>query len=84
MSAIPNSPNPEQLAALQRFANKAGRAWKNALSAAWTNGSDSRHADGALLRQIRNEFGPDWLYSKLNAIKPIPRTVKTRRLALAA
>lgn len=60
----------DQEAALQRFADRCGRPWKSVLSGMWANGKDSGCTDGALLRQVRNQFGPEWLYSKDNPVKP--------------
>jgi hypothetical protein len=54
-------PNPEQLQALRAFAASNGRTWKAKLNAAWCNGTDTSNTNGALLRQIRNAFGPQWL-----------------------
>ncbi len=53
--------NEEQLAAIQAFAKKYGEHWKEALNIQWCNGKDTNEPDGHLLRQIRNNFGPDWL-----------------------
>ena len=69
MTRNPN-PTPEQLAALQAFADKYGRNWKTKLNIAWGNGKDDREPGGALLRQVRNQFGNSWLASKRNTIKP--------------
>lgn len=63
-------PNQAQLAALQAFATKYGAQWKNKLEAAWAKGSDEREPDGALLRQVRNQYGPEWLRSTGNQVKP--------------
>ena len=52
----------EQAAALIRFANEHGANWKSKLVRLWETGSDPRIADAGLLRQIRNSFGPVWLY----------------------
>lgn len=54
----------EQRAALQRYANENGRRWKSELSLAWSTGHDEREEDSAELRQVRNTFGPRWLYTK--------------------
>jgi len=54
-------PTTEQLAALQAFAKKYGRYWKDALRTAWMNGRDDQEPDGNYLRQVRNQFGPSWL-----------------------
>ena len=43
------------------FSLKYGRTWRNRLSNAWFDGSDAREPNGALLRQLRNQFGPRWL-----------------------
>lgn len=53
--------SPEQLAAITRFAARAGAEWKYRLSTAWTTGKDASMPDGHLLRQVRNEHGPEWL-----------------------
>ncbi len=50
-----------QLQALERFAAKHGQEWKAALSVAWASGQDESIPDGSLLRQIRNQLGPEWL-----------------------
>lgn len=61
MSSETNQPNPAQLAALQRFATRNGSRWKTRLMQVWSNGSDETEQDGPLLRQVRNQFGSDWL-----------------------
>lgn len=53
---------PEQAEALRSFAALYGRTWKSALSSAWASGRDANLSNGGLLRQIRNEQGPSWLY----------------------
>jgi len=62
-------PTQEQLAALQRFANENGRTWKAELSSAWASGKDEKLPDAAHLRAIRNQLGPQWLYSSSNPIR---------------
>lgn len=52
---------PQQLEALQRFAERHGRTWKCRLVGAWMNGTDDRLPDGGLLRQVRNQLGVQWL-----------------------
>lgn len=59
-----------QRAALQRYANQHGRQWKSQLSSDWSSGRDDRREDGALLRQVRNQLGPEWLHSSKNDIRP--------------
>lgn len=54
-------PNAEQMARIKAFASCAGVMWKEVLSSAWSNGTDTNYRDGHLLRQVRNEFGPEWL-----------------------
>ncbi len=51
----------EQDFALKSFARVHGRRWKSQLLAMWASGSDAIQPGGALLRQIRNNFGPRWL-----------------------
>lgn len=62
-ATLPDEPSTSQLQALERFATKHGREWKAVLSAAWTSGRDESMPDGALLRQVRNQLGPEWLAS---------------------
>ena len=57
----PNIPTSAQLNALRGFAQRHGRTWKSKLNAAWASGRDERLPDAPLLRQLRNEFGPEWL-----------------------
>lgn len=56
-----DTPTHEHVAALQRFADRRGRYWKATLRCMWFNGRDIDEPDGALLRQIRNQLGPEWL-----------------------
>ena len=66
---IEKKPTVDQLLALVRFAEQNGRRgktlstkrWKEKLSTAWANGKDASMPDGYLLRQLRNELGPQWL-----------------------
>lgn len=51
----------EQQTALAAFAEKYGRGWKRELLNRWLDGRDCQEPHGALLRQIRNQFGPTWL-----------------------
>jgi hypothetical protein len=63
-SDLSQSPNPEQLQAVQAFAAKyatKSEGWKEHLITCWMNGADAREPDGHLLRQVRNQFGPQWL-----------------------
>lgn len=56
---------PEELEALQAFAAKHGKKWKEKLSMVyWYNGRIFRSNDGKeypVLQRMRNEFGPSWL-----------------------
>lgn len=54
-------PTKDQLGALKRFASQHGRTWKSKLVDAWISGKDDHLPDGGLLRQVRNELGPQWL-----------------------
>ena len=65
---VPAAPLTEsQRAALAAFRDANGRDWKSKLGAIWTNGNYSRFGVGmdqaALLQQVRNELGPEWLHS---------------------
>lgn len=51
---------PEMLEALEVYARNNGRTWKHALNEQWADGSDTG-PHGELLRQVRNQFGPNWL-----------------------
>ena len=62
----------EQLAALQRFANKFGRNWKSHLLQIWQN--DYIGPDAPVLRQVRNELGLTWLRGRQCGIRPIRRS----------
>ena len=55
------NPTPEQLAALEAFAARHGRTWKDKLATMWWTGRDTNEPDGHLLRQVRNRLGPSWL-----------------------
>jgi hypothetical protein len=50
----------EQEQALERFRHRY-KDWKDELRVAWYTGKDTSLQDGALLRQVRNTFGPLWL-----------------------
>jgi hypothetical protein len=52
---------PEQLKAVQEYANKHGRCWKAKLRASWENGRYEDGDDSSSLQQIRNTLGPTWL-----------------------
>lgn len=61
MTASLKKPNPEQLAAVAAYAERHGAQWKNKLHMAWLTGNDTSEPQGALLRQVRNQYGPKWL-----------------------
>ena len=52
---------PEQRAAVDAYAAKYGRFWKQKLLLAWQTGRDTAEPNGHLLRQVRNQAGPRWL-----------------------
>ena len=54
-------PTAEQWAALQAWAAKHGRTWKQSLRDAWVSGDYGLFEDSGYLQQIRNTFGPRWL-----------------------
>lgn len=65
----------EQRLALDRFREAHGRNWKSKLSSLWSSGKDESYPqDGALLRQVRNDFGPEWLASA--KLGPVMRSAK--------
>jgi hypothetical protein len=57
-------PSREQLAAVERWKRLHGRHWKNALSDAWMRAGEGVHGYEPALQQLRNNFGPSWLYSR--------------------
>ena len=61
--AIVDAPTQEQLDAIGRFAATHGRRWKSLLGDMWATGKDEVQPDAPLLRQVRNQFGPEWLVS---------------------
>lgn len=52
---------PEQSSRVRLFAESYGAGWKEELLNFWLTGKDAQLADGHLLRQVRNNFGPKWL-----------------------
>lgn len=56
-----HGPTDEQLCVLEAFRAAHGRHWKARLRDLWLTGRDAARPGGALLRQIRNTFGPRWL-----------------------
>ena len=68
MARPPKTPTPEQLAAVQRFATQHGHGWKQRLVQVWAQ--DAICPDAALLRQVRNQFGPAWLHGRGCQIRP--------------
>lgn len=51
----------DQLKVLLEYAAHYGIAWKECLTDEWADGTDDKCHNGHLLRQIRNQFGPEWL-----------------------
>jgi hypothetical protein len=51
--------NPDQATAIRSFAAQHGRYWKEKLRDVWLTDPFIPHC--ALLRQVRNQFGPAWL-----------------------
>lgn len=70
LDETPVGPSPAQLEAIETYRLQHGAKWKEKLSDAWASGRDDREPNGALLRQVRNTFGPEWL----QAYQPAPRT----------
>ena len=65
---------PEHLQALDKFAAKHGRNWRETLRGMWYNGTDANEEDGHLLRQIRNriEFAKEGGFIATYKPKPLP------------
>lgn len=61
MKSYVGQPNDEQMAAIRKFAETYGPAWKFVLGQMWWQGRDASQPNGHLLRQVRNQFGPEWL-----------------------
>jgi hypothetical protein len=61
MSRAKQTPSPEQLAALQAWANVYGTRWKASLHTAWEKAGQGYAAYTPQLQQLRNNFGPSWL-----------------------
>ena len=60
------NPNPEQVAALVKFAEREGRSWQSKLRDCWMLASYPADRETShLLQQVRNQFGPVWL-EKIN------------------
>lgn len=68
--------NTEQRARIEEFKTYHGKKWKDVLAEMWWSGKDAQQADDHLLRQVRNQLGPQWLSSlpadKFNAPKRKP------------
>lgn len=70
IKTLPATPSDEELAALQRFANQNGYGWKARLTRLWVSGEAGKGDDAPVLRKMRNNFGPHWLYSRKCTVKP--------------
>jgi hypothetical protein len=55
-------PTTEQLAALKDYAEWAGEGWKRQLQSDWLRAGSAWPGEWALLQQLRNQFGPSWLW----------------------
>lgn len=53
---------PDQRAAVIAFRDEHGRTWKSQLNTHWFDGTDANFTGGRFLRQVRNQFGPQWLF----------------------
>jgi hypothetical protein len=58
-------PTAQQYAAVLDFSEKYGKQWKDRMADVWLKGDYSKRGiesnQAALLQQVRNECGPDWL-----------------------
>jgi hypothetical protein len=70
-------PTAEMTVALQAFADRNGRNWKETLSVLWMNGRDYYEPEGTELHSVRNELGPSWLFDDCK-IKPAPKAKRAR------
>lgn len=72
----------DQRHAIRIFSERNGQAWKEKLNVSWISGSykglDSNQS--ALLQQIRNQFGPEWLAS-MNIDDLYPEAVQKANVA---
>ena len=57
------TPDAKQLGAVLAFQAAHGEEWKDKLSASWGHGNyrGVDQSQAALLQQVRNQFGPEWL-----------------------
>jgi hypothetical protein len=53
--------NHSQRARLIEFRDSSGPDWKQKLMSLWQTGGDERLIGGHYLRQVRNQWGPQWL-----------------------
>lgn len=74
-----NGLSDDQRAAVVAFRDANGRDWKEELGALWMNGNYSRRGidmdQAALLQQVRNELGPEWLVNVKRADLDAPKRV---------
>lgn len=74
-----NGLSDDQRAAVVAFRDANGRDWKEKLGALWMNGNYSRRGidmdQAALLQQVRNELGPEWLVNVKRADLDAPKRV---------
>lgn len=72
----------EERVALQAFAERYGRKWKEELRHQWENGLNWKEPGGDALQRLRNRLGPRWL--KTFQFAKIPAIELTGSAALAA
>jgi hypothetical protein len=55
---------PAYFKAIRAVARVEGRYWKAALLTSWLNGTEMQYGEkhSPLLRQLRNQLGPQWLH----------------------
>ena len=72
----------DQRAALSAYCEKNGQAWKEKLKVSWTTGSYKGldNNQSALLQQVRNQLGPEWL-AQLKTDDLYPETAKKASVA---
>ena len=65
-------PDERQIKALKAWQKEYGNNWKQELQDAWMTGRYRGFKDSAVLQQMRNSGGTEWLYSK-DANRIIPK-----------
>ena len=73
-------PDHSTARALLAFRAAHGRRWKAKLLFLWSTGRDVEEANGACLRQLRNQGGPAWLGQLSPRRWRVPRSARPMAL----